>query len=148
MKNKKTNYIKLAGILLILAALELVFFVILAQHIYPNYSLSNNYISDLGVGPTAPIFNSAIILFGIIMISTSALIWKGKKHKYVSFMFFLSGIGGMGVGIFPETTGIYHLFFAGMVFAGIALNAIIFSKIFKGKLSYYSLLVGLLALFI
>lgn len=148
MKNKSSDWEKIAGMLIIIASIELVAFILIAQHLYPNYSLANNYISDLGVGSTAPIFNSAVSLFGLIIIAASALIWKGGRHRYAAIMFFLSGIGGLGVGLFPETTGIYHLAFAGLVFGGVAVNAIIFYRIFNGRLAYYSLIVGLIAIFI
>ncbi|MDE1828107.1 MAG: DUF998 domain-containing protein [Candidatus Micrarchaeota archaeon] len=136
-----------AGMTLMLAAAELVFFVLLAQHFYPNYSLNNNYISDLGVGATSAIFNPAIQLFGLLVIAASYLLFKSGR-KYSALGFFIAAIGGIGVGTFPETTGAPHIISALIVFGSISVLALCFTKVFKRPLSYYSLATGLLSLLV
>lgn len=151
MSRAKDGYFKLqkyAGSVIMIAAVELVFFVILAQHLYPNYSLNNNYISDLGVGNTAIIFNPAIIIFGLLVILGGCLLWKAGKHRLAGVVFVLVGIGGMGVGLFPETTGWPHILSALITFGSVGVNALVFSRILKRKLAYYSAIAGIFALFI
>lgn len=147
-KKPGSNLGRLAGAVIMIAATELVFSVILAQHLYPGYNLNTNYISDLGVGSVAWLFNPAIIVFGALLILGALLLWKGGKHKLAAMGFIIVGIGGMGVGAFPETTGIYHIISADITFGAVSVLAIGFSRIFKGKLSYYSLVAGILAILV
>lgn len=98
------SYGRIGGMLIVIAAIELVLSVIIAQSLYPNYSLSNNYISDLGVGATAAIFNTSIQLFGVLLILASYLIYSAGEHRYVALAFAIAAVGGIGVGAFPETT--------------------------------------------
>jgi len=137
---------KYAGILMIAAAVEIVISVLVAQHAYPNYSLMNNYISDLGVGSTSATFNTAIQLFGILLIITSLLLWK--RHRYAAIGFALVGLGGIGVGTFPETTGLAHIISAMVTFSTVMLLAMGFSRLFKGYMSYYSVVAGTVGLIV
>ncbi len=139
---------KIAGLLLVISSIEIVFLVLLAQHLYPNYSLNKNYISDLGVGSTAVIFNSAIEIFGLIIIAASYFLWKTGKHRYMAFAFLITGIGAIGVGALPETTGVYHIISALITFGTAAIMMLGSSKIFRSYLRYYSLPAGILAIFV
>ena len=138
---------KIGGILILFAALEIVFFVLLAQHLYPNYSLSDNYISDLGVGSTAIIFNTAMQLFGLLLAAASYFLYKAG-WKYSALAFLVTGIAGFCVGTFPETTGLPHVLSAMVTFDSVAVAAFGFSRVFKGYLSYYSLAAGLVGLLV
>ncbi|HUY70491.1 MAG TPA: DUF998 domain-containing protein [Candidatus Baltobacteraceae bacterium] len=144
-KSANAHYGRIGGALIIFAAFQLVASVLVAQHIYPNYSLQNNYISDLGVGSTAALFNTSIIAFGIILIVSGILILKsGRKYRAIAFI--VAGIGGMCVGLFPETTGLPHIIAATIAFGGVAVSAICFTKVFRGAARYYSLISGLLGI--
>lgn len=140
-----SNYTKTVGIVIAIAAIEIVLAVLFAQHLYPNYSLNNNYISDLGVGSTAIIFNTGIQLFGIILLIAAYLFFKSNR-KYLALGFAIAALGGIGVGTFPETTGAPHIISALITFGSIAILCLAFSRIFKRPLAYYSLLAGILAL--
>ncbi|HVC57964.1 MAG TPA: DUF998 domain-containing protein [Candidatus Acidoferrales bacterium] len=144
-KSAAAHYGRIGGALIIAAVLQLVVSVLVAQHIYPNYSLQNNYISDLGVGSTAWLFNTSIITFGIILVLSGLLIYKsGLKYRAIAFI--VAGIGGMCVGLFPETTGLPHVIAATIAFGGVAVSAICFIRVFKGTLRYYTLISGLLGI--
>ncbi|MDE1869824.1 MAG: DUF998 domain-containing protein [Candidatus Micrarchaeota archaeon] len=146
-KGKVKNSSRTAGILIGLAAIEIILFVLIAQHLYPNYSLNDNYISDLGVGGTAIIFNTAIQAFGIIILIAAYLIYKSNR-RYIALAFAISAIGAIGVGTFPETTGAPHIISAMIVFGTIGITALGFAKVFKKPLVYYTVAVGLLSIFI
>jgi len=130
--------------LIVIAALELVLSVIIAQHLYPGYSLSNNYISDLGVGATAAIFNTSIQAFGVLLLLAACLIYSAGAHRYVALAFVIAALGGIGVGTFPETTGLLHVISATVVFGTVAVMALGFCRILGGRLAGYSLAAGLL----
>lgn len=145
-RHKPNRHNMMAGALIIIAVVELVLAVLIAQHLYPNYSLANNYISDLGVGPTAPIFNIAVFAAGIMMMLASVLLCK-LHLKYRAAAFMVSGLGLAGVGLFPESTGSPHILFATIAFGAIGVTALGFSMIYKGSMRYYSLASGLVAMF-
>jgi len=146
-KGSMNQFGKYAGIIIMIAAIELVFFVLLSQHLYPNYSLNDNYISDLGVGSTATIFNPAIQFFGVLLIVGSYFLFKSAR-RYSALGFFIAALGGIGVGTFPETTGAPHIISALIVFGSICVLCLAFSRVFKKPLAYYSLAAGLLALIV
>lgn len=107
---------KAAGLLIgIFVGGQFLLFMIVAEALYPGYSVSHNYISDLGgVGRTAPVFNTSIILLGLALIAASVLM--DSQPLPFRVLIALSGIGAAGVGIFPETTGIPHTIFSLIVF--------------------------------
>ncbi len=92
------NKEKLSGVLIFLGVAQFLLFMIVSETLYPGYSVSKNYISDLGVGSTAYIFNISIIIMGLLLIISSILL----KSKILQVFLILSGIGAAGVGIFPE----------------------------------------------
>jgi hypothetical membrane protein len=59
---------KVAGMLFFIAATQFVLGLTIAEALYPGYSVSDNYISDLGIGPSAVIFNSSVFLLGLLIL--------------------------------------------------------------------------------
>jgi hypothetical membrane protein len=100
------DYSKIAGTLLLVGGVQFVIALIIAEAIYPNYSVSANYISDLGVWskPSAAIFNPSISLFGLTVLASSYFILKQFKNRAIAVLFALAGAGALGVGVFPENT--------------------------------------------
>ena len=146
---------RIVGVLLFAGALIALFGIHLAEFLYPGYSVSGNYISDLGATcrttcivyqPSALIFNTSVILLGILIISSSYLIWKEFHSLIIAALFCLSGLGSVGVGLFPETAGDLHVIVSFITFFFGALAAIAVSRIVKGPFSYFSVLMGLASL--
>jgi hypothetical membrane protein len=98
------NKEKIAGYLIFIGVAQFFIFMMISESLYPGYSISKNYISDLGVGSTSYVFNTSIIFMGILLI-ISAFLLEGKVLK---LFLILSGIGAAGVGFFPEGSP-YHL---------------------------------------
>ncbi|MFX1277068.1 MAG: DUF998 domain-containing protein [Promethearchaeota archaeon] len=102
--------------------------VILYLNINPNYSIFQNFISDLGVGPNGAniVFNTGwIISSGIILFFHVFEIQKLKKkvnQKKIIKLMALSNValtlGIFLVGIFPENLRIYHVIAAIFYFLG------------------------------
>ncbi|MFX1517685.1 MAG: DUF998 domain-containing protein [Promethearchaeota archaeon] len=59
---------KVAGVLFFIAVTQFVLGLTIAEALYPGYSVSDNYISDLGIGPLSIIFNSSVFLLGLLLI--------------------------------------------------------------------------------
>ncbi|MGB9659567.1 MAG: DUF998 domain-containing protein [Nitrososphaerales archaeon] len=66
--------IKVAGALLFVGTVQFILGLVVAEVLFPNYNVSKNFISDLGVGPTSLIFNSSVILFGLSLVISAYFI--------------------------------------------------------------------------
>jgi hypothetical membrane protein len=134
------------GLLLLLGSLELLFLVHLAEILYPGYSVSQNYISALGVGPdpSRTMFTVAIIAFGILIMTS--VYFRGGPAWEIPILMGLSGAGTIGVGIFNESWGVVHLVFAGLGFGMGSMAALVSSRTVKGPLSVIFAVLGLTGL--
>lgn len=137
---------KTAGALLFFASVQFLLFLVITEASYPDYSVSKNYISDLGVGSTALLFNTSIFVLGLFIIAGAYFVDKTFTFRPFSILLILAGIGAMGVGIFPEDTGIVHGIFALIAFLFGALSAIVSYKVENPPYSYFSVLLGITAL--
>ena len=101
---------KAAGTLLVVGGVQFIVALIIAEAVYSGYSVSGNFISDLGVWgqPSAPIFNPSTMLFGAMVLASTYFINKHFKNRVITVMFALAGAGALGVGIFPENTFIVN----------------------------------------
>lgn len=143
--NKKEK-VRIAGILIFIASAQLILAMKISEAVYPNYSVSLNYISDLGVGPSAFIFNSSVFILGfLVLISTYFLCFDYKNKEFLVCMF-LTGIGAMGVGIFTENFGLFHTIFSFITFLFGSLTSIFSYKIQKPPFSFLALVLGFLSL--
>ena len=141
------NYRKAAGILLFIGSTQFILGMLTAEALYADYSVSLNYISDLGVGSTALIFNSSVFLLGIMVVAASFFIQRLFDFKLLSMFMFLTGIGAMGVGLFPENFGMLHTVSSLFAFLFGSLSAIASFKLQKAPLSYLAIILGFLSLF-
>jgi hypothetical membrane protein len=133
---------KLAGSLLFVGAAQFLVAMIIAETLYPGYSASLNYISDLGVGPSALIFNSSVFLFGLAIIVSSYYLQRVFRNSLISILVTMAGTGAAGVGLFPETVPLLHMIFSFIAFFFGALSTIAAYKIQKPPLSHLSVIMG------
>lgn len=115
------DYYKVAGIILSVGVIQFLLAVNLAQTQFPGYSTTKDTLSTLGgsvplVEPSAIIFNFSVILFGILGIIVVYLILKSGGCRLFSTCLAISSIGAIGVGLFPQYTGVTHLLFALLAF--------------------------------
>jgi hypothetical membrane protein len=141
---------KMAGVLLFVGGAQFIILLIIAEAVYPGYSVSANYISDLGVWgkPSAPIFNPSTMLFGAAVLASAYFINKHFKNRIITVLFALAGAGALGVGIFPENTfivngvAVIHYISALLAFIGGGVTAIATYKITKPPFRYLSVILG------
>ena len=137
------------GLWLFAGGLEMLFFVHLAEFLYPGYSVSENYISDLGVATTASrwVFTAAIILFGSMALVSATLLRQRSKKSLLWPFLGLSGIGAIGVGVFNENyIPEVHALFALMAFLFGNLAPVYSYKMVRPPLSFLFVLLGILGL--
>jgi hypothetical membrane protein len=143
-----------AGTLLLIGGIQFVIALILAESVYPGYSISTNVISDLGVWgkPSAPIFNISTMIFGATLMASSYFINKQFKNPAIAWLFAIAGAGAFGVGTFPENTfmvgriPILHSLSALLAFVVGGLTAVSAYKITKSPFRFISVFLGVFAI--
>lgn len=145
-----------AGALLFAGMVIFIIGLNVAEELYPGYSVSMNYISDLGATcrpsgcqifqPSSTIFNSSVFVAGLFAVLSAYFLWLELRPRLFPWLLAIAGIGAMGVGLFPE----YHLHlhyisaFLAFVFGGIA--ATVASTIVKSTMRYFSVILGAMTL--
>jgi hypothetical membrane protein len=137
---------KIAGSLLFVGAVLCVLGIIVAEALYPGYSTSGNYISDLGVGPSSLIFNSSLFLLGVLTVGGAYFIQRASDSRLFSILAAITGIGAMGVGLFTEDAGVVHTVFSFITFLFAGLSAIMSYKLQKPPFSHFSVILGVVVL--
>lgn len=139
--------------LFFIAGFVMVMGIITAEIFYPGYSISKNFISNLGSTrppiiiikqPSAIIFDSIMILSGILLLAGGLLF--PTKDRVLKVMLLIMGVGSFFVGIFPAYYGIFHDLTAGIAFAAAGITAILSSKIVNSPFKYISIILGLITL--
>jgi hypothetical membrane protein len=118
------------------------------------YSVSNNYISDLGANcrttctavPSAYLFDISIALLGLLILVGAFYLNRAFHWTPATALITLAGIGALGVGLFPETTGVWHSVFSLIVFLFTGLTAVVMARFQRKPMSYFSVILGLFTL--
>ena len=149
-----SNNKMIAGALLFVGGLQFITAMIVAEAVYPNYSVSGNYISDLGVWSksSAAIFNPSIVFLGLAILVSAYFVQREFRLGAVTGLFVLAGVGPIGVGLFPENTflvngvPVIHSVAAiiSFIFGGIA--AIACYRISGRPFRYFSVILGVATL--
>jgi len=82
---------------------------------YPvNWEL--NSLSDLGVSSISYVFNTGLIVAGLMTIIFSIHFYQKNNRSLtkiiIGILFLVTGIVSIGIGVFPSDYGLYHDFFA------------------------------------
>ena len=134
-----------AGTLLFLGVLQFGILLVVAEALSPSFSVSSNYVSDLGkVFPSsAPVFNSSIALMGCLVIGSAYFLLKAFRSRLLAVVPALAGVGLIGVGAFPEGSPYaLHDVFSVVAFLFIGLAAIVARRFQRPPLSYFSVILG------
>jgi len=142
----RCNNGSVAGSLFLAGGVLGVLGIIVAEALYPGYSTSQNYISDLGVGPSSLIFNSSVFLLGVLAVAGAYFVQRTFNHRVFSILAAVAGIGAIGVGLFTEDAWVPHTMFTLILFLFADLSAISSHKLQKPPLSYFSVILGVLSL--
>lgn len=135
-----------AGLLLFAGIAEYAIGMTIAEAVQPGYSVSRNYISDLGIGPASPIYNAAVILVGLAALFSSRFLFLAFRDRILFVLVGLAGIGAIGVGIFTEDYGIVHGLFSLLTFLSAGLSVIYASRHIRPPLTYPSIALGVFSL--
>jgi hypothetical membrane protein len=137
---------KVAGMLFFIAVTQFVLGFTISEALYPGYSVSDNYISDLGIGPSSMIFNSSVFLLGLLLLIGTYFLRHVSNFKTVNTLLILMAIGAMGVGVFTKDFRTVHGVVSSMAFFFAGLSAIASFKVLKKPLSLISIILGAMTL--
>jgi len=82
--------------------------ILAAESWYDGYSSRIDYVSDLGTGPTALIYNVSVFLFGVFVLLGTIFFYRTHKKRLFPSLFVICSIGIMGVGVFPANLQPMH----------------------------------------
>jgi hypothetical membrane protein len=137
---------KVAGAIFFIAVTQFTLGFIISEVLYPGYSVHDNYISDLGVGPSSIIFNSSAFLLGLLALVATYFLRQVSNFKTVNRLLLLMAIGAMGVGVFTKDFTVAHGAVSSMAFFFGGLSAIASFKVLKKPLSLISIALGAMTL--
>jgi len=146
-----------AGLALFFGVLQFAIFEMVAEFVYPGYSVSSNYISDLGPpcsnGASCAsqtswiIFDASIALMGACVLVSAYYLYRYFRWKPISVLMGITGFGAVGVGIFNETAPYnLHDLFSTIVFIAIGLAALVSYRLQKAPLGIFGIILGLITL--
>ncbi len=156
MISAPTKLTLISGALLFLAGAGAFMGIITAESLFPgDYTTGGSMISDLGgteppnsvvLQPSAAIFDTTMIVTGILLIAGCVCLYAAHWRKSLTMPLALFGIGALGVGVFPGSTGVPHDLFAQLTFIGGGVAAILSYGSLTGPLRYIAAALGTIAL--
>jgi hypothetical membrane protein len=107
---------------------------------YPEFSWTNNALSDLGIiiGVTGPVFNfglcsSGLLVLIFVVFGLFNYLGNGWFGKIGVVTFVATGVVLMGIGIFPENAVPYHYLFSVAFFVLLSISLFIIAAAFALK---------------
>jgi hypothetical membrane protein len=137
---------RVAGVFFLVASAQFLVALVVAEALYPGYSVADNYISDLGVGPSAGVFNTSAILFGGLALVGVACLPRTRAFRGLIVLLCLMAVGAVGVGVFTSAYPVLHGAVSLMAFGFGGLAAIASVQAAKGALSAVSVGLGVMTL--
>jgi hypothetical membrane protein len=149
------NWLKISGISGIIAPLIAFTLILLAIAHSPNFSWTENALSDLGVqeGVTAVLFNAALIITGVLVILFATglftFLQKNLIGKIGAFVFVLDAFALTAMGIFPETVEPIHFYASVTFFALFPISVFLvgaaFLRTHRTKLGFFTFTAAIVA---
>ena len=146
---------RVAGGLLFAAGIVALMGIITAETLYPDYSTSDNMISDLGATeppnsvieqPSSIIFSGSMVVTGLLVLASIYYVQLTLRAKVFTIPLGLFGLGVLGVGVFNGSWGGIHAIFAMTTFVSGAVAAIISWKVLAAPMRHLSAALGLISL--
>jgi len=104
----------------------------------PGYAFYEDYLSDLGVGPAAWAFNSAVMVSGALMVvfalfGLRGVLEPGTLNHMGVLLLSAAGVMLFFIGVFTEDAGDLHLFFSLAFFLTLLTALGVLSAAFYGS---------------
>jgi hypothetical membrane protein len=130
--------------------------ILIAVASYPQFSWTNNALSDLGIiaGITGPLFNfglysSGLFAFNFAVFGLFTYLGKSWVGKIGAVTFVATGLALMGIGFFPENVAPYHYLFSVAFFVLLPISLLVITGAFalerQTKMALFTLLIAIAA---
>jgi len=116
LPSKSSVWTKLSGVFGILTPIIAFTCILVALASYPQFSWTDNALSDLGVveGATSALFNAGLIVSGVLMLVLSFGLFifmrRSVLGKIGAFLFILDALALCAIGFFPENVKPMHYY--------------------------------------
>lgn len=138
---------RLAGLLLLTLGAVFLTGTMLAASIAPGYDYHSAAISDLGViDSTAALFNVVLVVVGGLNIAGGYLFYREHRRAWLLALFLVGGVGAIGAGLNPLSTGTVHSLFALFGFLFFNLEAVGSAAVVSGLMKGVSFAAGTIGL--
>ncbi len=107
---RHVNATVMSGSLFLIGGIQWFLGLLAAESWYDGYSSRIDYVSDLGVGPTALLYNISVFIMGALVVSGAFFLYKSQEKRLLPLLLTICGIGAMGVGVFPGNMQPMHSF--------------------------------------
>ena len=122
---------------------------------YPEFSWTNNALSDLGIveGTTSTLFNSGLLLSGVLCLifATGLMVFfkEAAVGKIGVFIFVLASLALFAIGVFPENIRPVHYIVSVMFFVFLPISLLVITGAFwimhKVRMAVFTLLAAVSA---
>ena len=137
---------RISGYLIFIAGLQWFIGLLAAESWTPDYSNRIDYVSELGIWEMATLYNASIFLLGVLLTIGAYLLYIEGKGRLFTILLAITGIGAMGLGIFPGYAQPMHSIATLIAIMAGTLSAITSFQIQKKPMYYISLVLGLTSL--
>jgi hypothetical membrane protein len=151
----KVTWVEVSGICGILAPIIAFACIILAIVFYPQFSWTNDALSDLGIAPgtTAIFFNSGLVISGFLVIlfgtGLPALFGNRLLGKISVSFFIIGAVALFAIGAFPESAEPMHYYASVAFFVLLSISMLLISATFllaaRRKIGSFTFLVAVVA---
>jgi hypothetical membrane protein len=158
MGSKNVNWLKISGVCGTIAPIVAFTFISLAITSHPQFSWTDNALSDLGVveGVTAVLFNSGLIIGGILAIIFASGLFIFLRNRVLerigAFIFTLAAMALVAIGIFTENFGRIHYYVSVAFFTFTPISMLIICATFfvmgKVKMGVFTFLTAIIVAFV
>ena len=149
------NWLKISGISGMIVPLVAFTLTLFAIAYSPNFSWTENALSDLGVqeGVTAVLFNAGLIISGILGLLFAVGLFTFLQESLLSrmgaFVFILDTLALSAIGVFPENVEPIHLLASVTFFALLPVSMFLLGAAFlrtsRMKLGFFTFAVAIVA---
>lgn len=149
------NWLKISGISGIIVPPIAFTLILLAIAYSPNFSWTENALSDLGVqeGVTSILFNNGLIFSGVlaILFATGLFIFLQENllGRIGAFVFVIDAFALTAIGVFPENVEPVHFYASVTFFALFPISMFFlgaaFLRMSKMKLGFFAFIVAIVA---
>jgi hypothetical membrane protein len=140
------NPLRIAGVLYVVGVFQFFIFELVAETLYPGYSVATNYISDLGAKcaappstldcvvyqPTATIFDTTNVLLGLMLLAGTILVFLGTRRRWYLVTAAVADLAIVLVAIFPEDTGWVHAIDSQVLFVFLGVSLVLAWTVVRG----------------